>query len=144
MAGITSSTSANLATLLSDEVGTGKLAFNHKTTVSIVNPNAVVTASAVIPVWTLTDAAITVTKVEVSTSSASYEFADASLKWADARIGLGNATVINSLNTSSGILSDSTITAGSVASGKFLYILFGATPSSSMTDCVITVTWNYS
>ena len=136
-------TSAQLYGVLSDEVGTGKLAFNHKTTVSIVNPNAVVTASTIIPVWNITDAAITVDRIDVSTSSASYEAAG-DLKYADARIGLGNATVINDFDTSSGVRTDTTITSASVAAGKFVYLSFDSAPSASMTDFVITITWHYS
>lgn len=152
-------TSAQLHDVLSNETGSASGAplavFNqapaidgnikntpHHTIISIVNPNAVVTASTIIPVWTLTDAALTVTKVEVSTSSASYEIL-ADLKWADARIGLGNATLINALDTSSGVLSDSSMTAGAVGSGKFLYISFDSAPNVALTDCVITITWDY-
>jgi hypothetical protein len=108
----------------------------------VLNPNAAITASVIVPIWTLTDAAIVVTKVEVSTSSASYEV-QFDVKWADARIGLGNATVINDGDTTSGVRVDTSMTAGSVASGKFLYLSFDSVPDVSMTDVTITITWHY-
>jgi hypothetical protein len=114
----------------------------HHTHISIVNPNAVVTASTIIPVFTLTDAALTVTKIEVSTSSASYEAAG-DLKYANARIGLASATVINDFDTTSGVRSDTSITSGAVASGKFVYLSFDTAPNASMTDMIITVYWDY-
>jgi len=114
----------------------------HRWHISIVDPNTVVTASSIIPICALTDAALTVTKIVVTTSSASYEAAG-DLKYADARISLANATVINAFDTSSGVLSDDTITSGSVGSGKCVYLSFDSAPNASMTDMVIDVYWDY-
>ena len=78
----------------------------------------------------------------MTTSSASYELTG-DLKYADARTGLADATVINAFETTSGILDDSSITSASVASGKFLYLLFDAVPNASDTDDSICFTWDY-
>jgi hypothetical protein len=115
----------------------------HRWHVSIVNPNAVVTASTVIPILALTDAALTITKIEVSTSSASYEIAG-DLKFADARIGLANATVVETFDTTSGVRSDSSMSGdATIPSGKVVYLSFDSAPSASMTDCIFTIYWDY-
>lgn len=114
----------------------------HHFHISIVNPNAVITASTIIPIFSATDAALTVTKIQVTTSSASYEVAG-DLKYADARIGLANAVVINDFDTTSGVRTDTSITSGAVASGKFVYLSFDSVPNASMTDCVIDIYFDY-
>lgn len=100
-----------------------------------------ITTSTVIPLF-ITDGAITITKLECCTSSASYE-AVGDLKWADARIGLGNAAVIETFDTTSGVRTDSAIAAGAVASGKFVYLQFDAAPDAAMTDVFFQVTYDY-
>ncbi len=110
--------------------------------IPIVSPNAVVTASTIIPICAATDAALTITKIQVTTSSASYEVAG-DLKYADARIGLASATVVNDFDTTSGVRTDTSITSAAIASGKFVYLLFDSVPSASMTDCVIDVEGDY-
>jgi hypothetical protein len=114
----------------------------HHKVISIVNPNAVVTASTIIPVFAETDAALTITKIRVTTSSASYEVAG-DLKYADARKGLANAVVINVFDTTSGDLTDTSITSGAVASGKFVYLSFDSVPNALMTDVIIEIWWDY-
>lgn len=114
----------------------------HAWHIPIGSPDDVVTGSSTLVVIPLTDAALTVTKIEVTTSSASYEIAG-DLKYADARIGLANATVINVFDTASGVLSDSSITSGAVAAGKCVYLQFDSVPNAAMTDCGITVYWDY-
>lgn len=113
----------------------------HKTSVTVTQPNAMYAAgSTIIPLGT-TSAAITVTRVVVTTSSASYEVAG-DLKYADARIGLGSAALINAIDTSSGVY-DSTTIAVTVASGKFLYLSLDSAPSASMTDFTVDYYWKF-
>ena len=114
----------------------------HAWHIPIGSPNDVVTGSNTLVLVKATDAALTVTKIEATTSSASYEIAG-DLKYADARIGLANAVVINVFDTVSGVLSDSSITSGAVAAGKCVYLQFDSVPNASMTDCGITVFWDY-
>ena len=115
----------------------------HAWSVSIVDPNTVVTASTVIPIEKATQAAVTVTKIEASSDNASYELAG-DVKFADARIGLANATVVDPFDTSSGVLSDSSIGGdATIPSGKFVYLQFDSAPNASMGDCIITVYWDY-
>jgi len=113
----------------------------HKWSITVLAPNAVYTNGAVIPIGTALGA-LTVTRVICNTSSASYEVAG-DVKYADARIGLGNATVINDFDTTSGTRDDSTIASGAVASGKFVYLQLDSAPSASMTDFTVDVYWDY-
>lgn len=99
-----------------------------------------ITTSSIVPIG-YAPCALTVTNVKVTTSSASFEIAG-DVKYADARIGLANATVINTFDTTSGVLDDSTITSGSVASGKFVYLSFDSAPNASDTDDHIAITWD--
>jgi hypothetical protein len=93
--------------------------------------------------WSKTDAAITVINVEVSCDADPTTELDLDLKWADAFIGMAGATLINALDTTAGVLSDSTITAGAVASGKAIYLSFGAAPDEATTQFSVDVTYTY-
>lgn len=86
--------------------------------------------------------ALTVTKIVVTTNSSSYNVAG-DLKWADSMISLANATVINAFDTSGGVLSDDTITAGSVAAGKWIYLQFDSQPNTAVTFMTVHVEWDY-
>lgn len=99
--------------------------------VTVLSPGSAYDNDAEICLIKSLAAAITVTKIEVTLDSASYEIAG-DLKYADAFIGLANATVINAFDTSSGVLSDDSITSASVASGKCLYLSFDSKPSDSI------------
>ena len=109
---------------------------------TIVDPYTAYGKSATICVVPAIDQAITVTKLQVTTNSSSYEVAG-DLKYADAFIGLANATVINDFDTSSGVRTDTTITNASVASGKNIYISFDSQPSSSLAQVSFDVTYTY-
>lgn len=156
--------SSDLAGKLSNETGSGAAVFGTSPTISgatlsaadnttipgarqhfritVVSPNAVFTADSVICLVPKLDAAITVTNVEVTTSSASYQL-DADLKYADGFISRTNATVINALDTSSGVLSDNSITSGAVAAGKAVYLRVNAAPNASMTQYSVDISFDY-
>lgn len=93
-------------------------------------------------IWPVTDAAITVTKITVTLDAAANEVAG-DLKYADAFIGLANATVINPFDTTSGVLADDSIASGSVASGKCIYISFDSAPSATIKQMCVDVQYNY-
>lgn len=65
------------------------------------------------------------------------------LIWADAFIGKAGATVINDFDTTSGVRDDSTITNGSVAAGKCLYLSFDSAPNSAITQMNVVITFSY-
>jgi hypothetical protein len=109
---------------------------------TIIDPNTAYGKSATLCLIPVLDAAITVTSITVTTSSASYEVLG-DLKWADAYIGLGNATLVNDFDTTSGVRTDTSIASASVASGKCVYISFDSAPSASMTTVSFDITFNY-
>lgn len=109
--------------------------------VTIVNPAGFYAVDTQLP-FLYTDAAITVTRVVVSTNTASYEVAG-DVKWADNLTSFTNATVINAFDTTSGVLDDSSITAGSVASGKWLYLQLDSAPNAAVTFMTVQVFWDY-
>jgi len=94
-------------------------------------------------IWSKTDAAITITNIEVTCDADPTTEPTGDIKWADAFIGLGNATVINDFDTTAGVRSDSSITAGSVAAGKCIYISFDAEPDAALTQISFAITYDY-
>jgi len=110
--------------------------------IPIINPLAAQTETAVIPIWPVTPAALTVTKIVVTLNASGNEVTG-DLKYADARIGLANPVVINDFDTTSGVRTDDTITSAAVAAGKFVYLQFDAAPDTAITDMTVDVTWSY-
>lgn len=110
---------------------------------TLLAPATAYGVSATIPVWVKTDAAITITNLEVSCDADPTTELTGDIKWADAVIGLGNATVINDFDTTNGVRSDSSISAGSVASGKCIYISFDTTPDAALKSISFDLTYHY-
>jgi len=97
------------------------------------------------PAWCLvpkTERGLVVTKVEVVTANANYDIAG-DLIYAANFQGKVSPVTINSISTSYGKLTDSTITTGSVPSGKAIYLLLSADPSSSLSQFCIDITYHY-
>lgn len=88
------------------------------------------------------DAAITVSKIEVTLNISTQEITG-DLKYADTFIGLASAVVINAFDTTSGVLSDASISPGSVASGKAIYISFDADPHDDIFQACFDITYSY-
>ncbi len=109
---------------------------------NIINPLATQTEDNEICLWPVTPAALTVTKIVVTLNSAANEVAG-DLKYADTFIGLANPVVINVFDTSSGILSDDSITSGAVAAGKAIYIAFDSAPDTAITQMCVDITWDF-
>lgn len=109
---------------------------------NIINPLATQTEDNEICLWPAVPAALTVTKIQVTLDAVDNEVAG-DLKWADAFIGLAGATVINVFDTSSGVLVDSSITAGSVASGKCMYIAFDSAPNTAIKQMCVDITYDF-
>ena len=109
---------------------------------TIVNPLATQTEDNELCLWPVTDAALTVTRIIVTLNSASNEVAG-DLKYADTFIGLASPTVINVFDTTSGVLDDPTITSGSVAAGKAIYIAFDSAPDTAITQMCVDIIYDY-
>jgi hypothetical protein len=94
--------------------------------------------------WPATDAAITITKIQITCDADPTAELDIDLKWADAFIGLGNAAVIDVCDTTAGVV---TITSGfddaTVASGKCIYWSLGAAPDAAMTQFSFVIEYTY-
>ncbi len=87
-------------------------------------------------------AAMTITRIEVSTLTAAQELT-ANLVYADDSITLANPIVINALNTSSGVLDDNTPTVGAVPADKFVFVDFdGNSPNAAITQIVVQITYD--
>lgn len=109
---------------------------------TIIDPATAYTKSTTICLIPALDAAITVTKLDVTLDATTNEVAG-DVKWADAFIGLGSAAVINDFDTTSGVRSDSTIASGAVASGKAIYLHFDSAPNAAIKLMNIDIQYNY-
>jgi len=165
---LSSMSSADLAGKLSDETGSGggfvratsptitgaTLSVANKTNVpgqnkhlrfTLIAPNAAVTAVGSpynICIWPKTDAAITITGIDVTCNADPTTELDGNLKKADAFIGLANAATLGAFDTTSGAYSGSSL-AYQVASGKCVYISFDAVPESALKSISFDVTYDY-
>jgi hypothetical protein len=108
----------------------------------IIDPNAVQDNDNEICLWPEVDADITVNKITITLDAAGNEVAG-DLKYADTFIGLANATVINDFDTTSGVREDDSITSGSVAAGKCMYLSFDSAPNSAITQMCFDVVYKY-
>ena len=93
-------------------------------------------------IWPKTDAAITITGIDVTCNADPTTELDGNLKKADAFIGLANAATLGAFDTTSGAYSGSSL-AYQVASGKCVYISFDAVPESALKSISFDVTYDY-
>lgn len=108
---------------------------------TIFNPNAVYADDTEVQIWVSTPTALTITRIEISLNAAGNEIAG-DLKYADDFISLANPVVINSFNTTSGVLDDNTIATGAVPAGKVLYLAFSADPNALITQAGFLLTYD--
>lgn len=87
--------------------------------------------------------AITITNLEVTADADPTTEISGSIKYVDTLIGLANPVIVNSIVTTNGALSDSSITSGSVAAGKCMIVVFDAQPDSAMKQLAFTLTGYY-
>lgn len=111
--------------------------------VTIANPNSLWSAdSLLIPIDPRTEAAITVTRIEVTCDADPGTELDFDLMWADAYIGNANRAVVDEMNTASGAVS---ITSGfddaTIAANKCVYIRFNAEPDADILMVSVRVTY---
>jgi len=134
----TGDVTAGTVTVDDDSVIVGQL---HQYDIGLANPNGLYNNDSKY-VFGFTSSAIVVTRVVAKTDSSSYELSG-NVKWASDMTSFTGATTINSFSTSSGVLDDSTITAGSVAADKVLYLEFTAEPNVAITKALIHIEWRY-
>ncbi len=92
---------------------------------------------------TKTPKAVTITNIEVTLDADPILEFTGDLKYCDTFIGLANPTLVNDLDTTSGARSDSSITSGSVAAGKCLYLNYDVSPDTNTKQMAITLTGKY-
>jgi hypothetical protein len=138
--------SIKVDTLVVDDrakIGGRALTGNQHFRFNMVNPNGLFDLDAEWCIVPVTEAALTVTRIDVTCHADPTTELDFDLKWADAFIGLANAAVIDELNTTAGV---TTITSGfddaTVAASKCIYILFNADPDAAITQVTIDVTYD--
>jgi hypothetical protein len=110
---------------------------------TVLDPNAAYDIDTEILIWDNVDAPLTFTSVSAACDGTIDISAD--LKWTNSFVTLavGTDTTINALSTSSGVLDDNTISAGSVAAGKDVYMTWKADPSASIKQVGITLEYDY-
>jgi len=100
---------------------------------TVTDPPALQAIDAQVPIWTATNAAITITSIKLTCDADPITELDIDLKFADSLIGLANATVIDICDTTSGVFSaTSGFDNATVPSGKCIYFEFGAAPDENM------------
>jgi hypothetical protein len=115
----------------------------HYLRLTIIDPLSVQTEDNEICIWNKTDAAITITQIEVSLDATTNEIAG-DLKFADTFIALANATVIETFDTTSGVRSDSSMSGdATVPSGKCIYLSFDSAPNTAIHQANFVITYDY-
>lgn len=166
LADLQAQTSANWASKVIDETGSGSMVFGTSPTITgatlgvvngsaitgqakhlrftVMSPNAVFTADSCICIWPKVDAGITIDSVTVTTSSASYNIAG-DLRFANSFIGRvgGSTGLIKALDTSSGVLYSGTFDDATVDAGKCMYLKLDSAPSSSMSQFSVDIKYRY-
>lgn len=109
---------------------------------NVWNPNAVQGDDNEICLWPEVDSTLTISKITVTLDASGNEIAG-DLKYADTFIGLANPVVINTFDTTSGVLEDGSITSGAVAAGKAIYLAFDSSPASAITQACFDIEYSY-
>lgn len=109
---------------------------------TVPDPNGWEARDSEVCIWKATDKALTITKLSVTLDDTPNEVLG-DLKYADAFIGLANPVVINDFDTTSGVRVDTSITSGSVAAGKALYLSFDSSPNSAITQMNVDIQFIY-
>lgn len=85
---------------------------------------------------------LVITRIRVELDATTNQVAG-DLKYADSFIGLANAVVVNDFDTTSGLRNDTSITSGSVASGKCIYLQFDSQPNAAINQMHVHIEWNF-
>ncbi|KKN77701.1 hypothetical protein LCGC14_0358270 [marine sediment metagenome] len=96
--------------------------------------------------WSLdpnTAAALTITKVEITLDADPTTEFDLDLKFADAFIGLANATLIAAIDTTNGTSNITSFSDATVPAGKVVYLEWGGAPDAATIQGNVKVVWDY-
>lgn len=110
---------------------------------TIMQPLEAQTEDNEICIWNKTDAALTVSSIEVSLDSSANQIVG-DLKFADTFVGLANPVIINDFDTTSGVRSDSSMSGdATVPAGKAIYLSFYSAPNTAIKQANFDVTYSY-
>ena len=114
----------------------------HHLIATIIDPLAVQTEDNEICLWEKVPANLTITSIEVTLDATTNQVAG-DVKQATDFISLGTAAVINDFDTTSGVRSDTSITAGTVAAGQCIYLSFDSAPDTAIKQMNIDLVYDY-
>jgi hypothetical protein len=106
------------------------------------NPISNYSVNAPVPLVLSTEAALHVIGIKVSCDSDPATEIDADIKYANAYIGLASPAVISAINTTAGVFDSGAIYVA-VASGKCIYLEFGASPDPLIEFLAVDITFTY-
>lgn len=115
----------------------------HQLRFTIIDPATVYGKDTQVCLWAKTDAAITITNLELTCNADPTTELTGDIKYADTFLGLANSAVINDFDTTNGARSDSSIASGAVAAGKAIYLQWDTTPDSAITQISGCLTYDY-
>lgn len=109
---------------------------------NLADPNSLQALDDEWEIWKRVPAAMTITRIEVELNTAAQDIV-ANLVYADDFITQANPVIINALNTSSGVLDDSSPTVGAVPAGKAMFVDFdGNSPNAAITQAFVQITYD--
>jgi len=109
---------------------------------TIIDPASAYDIDSEICIVPKTPAALTITNLEVTCDADPATEVQGDLKCADDFISLANAAVINDFDTTNGARSDSSISSGSVAAGKCIYVSFDSKPDTNIKQISFDVSYD--
>jgi hypothetical protein len=142
--------SIKVDTLIVDDkftVGTKRLTGNQHFRFTISNPNAVYAKDAEVCIVPVTEAALTITRIDVTCDADPATEVEYAINFADAFIGLANAAAIDDTATVGGVTTLTGSGAGfddaTVAAGKCIYLLFNAEPIAAIKQMSVDITYDF-
>lgn len=122
----------------------GRISGKHEVyNFTIMYPNGAYSVDTRICIDPALPAAITITRVDVTCDANPTTELDMDLKWADAFIGLANAALVAALNTTDGVAAVTSFDDATIASGKCLYLEFGAEPDAAIKQIKVKITYDF-
>ncbi len=117
--------------------------FEHAYRFNMPDPDTFQSADTEWCIDVRTSAAMTISRIDITMDADPTTEMDWDLKFADAFIGLANATLIVAMDTTNGAAAITSFTDATVPANKCIYVSFGAAPDTSATQVQATIYWDY-
>lgn len=111
--------------------------------VTLVDPADIYSVTPAICLLQSLNAAITIQNITVTCDANPATQLSGNLLYANAFIGTASPVAIDKINTTSGVLYDTSISNASVAAGKCIYLQFDAQPTASLTQVNVNMRYTY-